>query len=101
MKALFINSITKIVNYTKYFILKTKNNIKFEGNKNGVIKVMYSSMIENKEKERNVLIIELNNIKAETSELSNQINIIKEENALYNKKINALNSFQDFLMSNH
>lgn len=101
MKALLINSITKMMNYIKYFILKIKSNIKFEGNKNGVIKVMYSSMLESKKKESNVLIVELNNIKKETGELSRQINIIKEENALYNKKINALNSFQDFLIINH
>jgi hypothetical protein len=99
VKALLLNSITKIMNYTKYFITKTTNNIKFEGNKNGVIKVMYSPILENKRKEQNMLLIELNSIKEETGKLNRQINIIKEENAIYNKRINALNSFQDFLWS--
>ena len=100
MKALLLNSIAKIKNYTKYFIAKTKNNIKFEGNKNDVIKVMFTPILENKKKQQNMLLIELNNIKEETKKLNSKINIIKEENVFYNKKINELNSFQDFLWSN-
>ena len=101
MKALFINSITKIMNYRKNFIAKVKKDIKFQGNKNGVIKVMYTSILASKRKEKNILVRELNNIKEETGKLNKQINTIKEENIIYNKKINALNSFQDFLLSNH
>jgi len=101
VKVLIINSITKIMNYTKYFITKIKKNIKFQGNKNSVIKVMYTSILASKKKERNMLVIEFNKIKKETGKINRKINIIKDENELYNKKINALNSFQNFLLSNH
>ena len=101
MKVSLINSISKIANYTKDFITKLKNDIKFENNKNGVIKVMYASMLASKRKEKNMLVSELNNIKEETAKINKQIKDTKEENLTYNKKINALNSFQDFLLNNH
>lgn len=99
MKELFINIITKIIDYTKIFIAKIVNNIKFECNKNLIIKVMYSPILEKKKKERNNLLSEFNNVKQQREKLNREINMIKEENRLYNKKIDSLNSFQQFLLN--
>lgn len=99
MKELFINIITKILNYTKIFIAKIENNFKFESSKNVIIKLMYNSILEKKRKERNKLLLESNIIKQQLNKLNKQINKLKEENILYEKKINALNSFQLFLLN--
>ena len=94
MKELLLNIITEIMNSTKTFIVKSKNNIKFENYKNGIIKVMYSPIIEKKENEANILLLQSEKLKKETDNLDVQIDIIKKENALYRQKINALIDFQ-------
>lgn len=101
MKALLLNSISRIMNYAKHLMSKTTRNIKFQGDKNEVIKVMYVPMLENKRKEQNKLLIELNNIKVETGKLNRKIRSIKEENLEYSKKVNTLSSFQEFYFNNH
>ena len=100
MKELLINIITKIINYTKVFINEIINKIKFASNKNVIIKVMYNSILEKKIEERNKLLLEISNIKKQAYKQNSEINIVKEENTLYNKKMNALNSFQMFLLDN-
>lgn len=100
MKELFINIITKIINYTKTFFVKILNKIKFEERKNGIIKVMYNSIIQKKRKEKNRLLFKLDTIKLQAHKLEKEMNIIKEENMVYNKKIDTLNSFQDLLVNN-
>ena len=100
MKELFINIITNIINYTKKIMAKIENNLKFEENKNLIIKEMYSSILEKKRAERDRLLLELNNIKKQELKLKRKIHLIREENTVYNKKINVLNSFQQFLLSN-
>lgn len=100
MKELFINIITKIINYTKTFFVKISNKIKFEERKNGIIKVMYNSIIQKKRKEKNRLLFKLDTIKLQAHKLEKEMNIIKEENMVYNKKIDTLNSFQDLLVNN-
>ncbi|MBC8062886.1 MAG: hypothetical protein H7Y18_19830 [Clostridiaceae bacterium] len=101
MKELLINIITKINNYAKVFINKFINSIKFESNKNGIIKLMYNSILEKKRKEKDNLLSELNTIKKELNKQNREINRIKEENIVYNKKIDALKSFQKFLLDSH
>ena len=91
MKDLLINIITKIMNYTKAFIGKIINNIKFVERKNVIIKEMYISILEKRIKEKDKLLGELRNIKHQGDNLNKEINSIKEENALYKKKINTLN----------
>jgi len=100
MKDLLINIITKINDYTKVFIGKIINTIKFQERKNVIIKEMYITMLEKRIKEKNRLLLELKNIKQQGNKINKKINRIKEENVLYNKKVNALNSFQLFLLDN-
>ena len=100
MKEFFKNIITKITRYIKIFIGKIVKNIEFESSKNQIIKVMYSSVLENKKKQRDILLSELSIIKQENKQLSKKIILIKEESLVYNKKINTLNEFQQFILNN-
>jgi len=98
MKESFINIITKIIEYSKIFIAKIIKNFKFESTKNMIIKLMYSSILEKKREEKNKLLSEIKEVKQKLDKQHREINKIKEENTLYNKKIRALNSFQEFLL---
>ena len=100
MKELLLNIITKNIKYTKTFIEKARNNIKFEDSKNEVIKAMYDPILEKKIIEKNMLLLELSNIRLETDKLNGQIKLIKEENELYNKKVMTINSFEKFIVDN-
>jgi peptidoglycan hydrolase CwlO-like protein len=101
MKELFIDIISKIIYNGKVFITKVKNDIRFEGRKSGVISVMYSPIFEKKNREKDMLLSELSNVKKEIEKLDKKIVMIKEEISFYNKKVDGLNSFQRFMLENH
>jgi len=101
MKELLINIITKFINYIKKIMKNTKNNMKFEESKNEIIKIMYNPIIEKNEKEIDKLLAELKGIKEQVYIVNKKNNMIKQENMAYNKKIKALNCFQQFLLDNH
>lgn len=82
----------------KKTIFNTSNNFKFEEKKNNIIKVMYSPLIDEKEKEEKMLLQELKKLKEEENKLNSQISRIDKENKFYNKKTEAVNSFRKFLI---
>lgn len=100
LKDSLIDSITKITNYIKAFITKTETDLKFEGNKSKLIKVMYNSLLEQKSSEINALTVELNKIKKKQRNLLEQITRISNENSAYERKIEALSTFQHFWLNN-
>lgn len=100
MKKLLPDIITKFMDFIKTFIVNESNEIKFQSTKNRVIKVMYNPILEKKENQKDSLLIELNKINQECLSLSSQISEIKKENAFYTKKLEALNTFHDFLLNN-
>ena len=100
LKDSLINSITKITDYIKAFIAETETDLKFEGKKSELLKVMYNSLLEQKISERDELTAVLNMIKKEQRNLSEHISKLTGENKSMEKKIKALSTFQDFLLSN-
>jgi hypothetical protein len=105
MKELLLDIIAKTIDYTKVFIIKlrgeakrVKSEVQFESRKSGVIDVMYNPIFEKKNSEKNMLLQELTNIRNEAEILNIKILAFKEENMLYSKNIDALNSFQSFLL---
>lgn len=100
MKDSFKDSISKIVDNTKDLIDRTEKSIKFESNKSNIIKALYKPLLEKKQAERNSLSQELGKVKEEHRQLKNQISKIQGEIDLYNKRINAIEKFQHFILEN-
>lgn len=105
MQDLLLDIIAKTMDYTKVFIAKfkvqakrVKNEVIFEERKSDVINVMYNPIFEKKETERNMLLSELENIRREAEEINQKIGALGEENSFYKKSIEALNTFQEFLL---
>jgi competence transcription factor ComK len=98
MKDSLINSITKIISYIKAFAAQTESEIKFEGNKSAIIKIMYNSLLEERNKERALLQANLDTVKNERSKVKKQIEDIKNKNEYYEKRTKALTDFQYFLL---
>lgn len=97
MKESFSNIITKIIYYVKKTLFNTSNNVKFEGKKNDVIKGMYGPLLQEKEKEEKLLIEQLKKMKEEEKKLNNEISLLINGNNNHDKKIAAINSFQELL----
>ncbi len=100
MKELLLNSISKIKLCIKTFIIKSEKNIKLEGRKSEVIRIMMDSVIMEKEKEGALILSELNAVRKDALELNKKIQKIKEENIEYHKRNESFKTFQIFLIEN-
>ncbi|WP_139904712.1 hypothetical protein [Clostridium thermarum] len=98
MKESLLNSISNIIDYIKAFAAKTESEIKFEGNKREIIRVMYNPLIEEKQREKEMLQAKVTGIRRERNMINSQIRDIISKNEFYDKRIEALTKFQYLLL---